>query len=404
VLLKQAVAAGEKTLLFSHSLPMLNLLERVLAATPSPRGGGGGWLASTDYYRLDGATREEEREQMVNAFNRLEHLRLFLISTRAGGVGLNLASASRVIIFDANWNPSHDQQAVYRVYRYGQTRPVYVYRLIAEGFEECMYKQQVVKLQLAGRVVDEQSIESVFSEHELKAWRHPLPPAADAPLEVAVLASLPADSWLPALGASPMGRQWLGGVADHNSSLEDTEETLSDAEQQEAANELVRDTIETGREEMRCQACGATRGGLSFRQLELRCAVCGAVTQLPPATPLVERESCRDEVGSLAWSLHSEVVGGSLLGEAGAYEVQRRAVPTQLAALASDEGWEEPHPVPRGALVWTRGLSPAFRYQLRVRARLRACACAPDAAGSAGQCTCWSPWSQPSAAAQPSGA
>ena len=48
-----------------------------------------------------------------------------------------------MIVFDASWNPSNDTQAVYRAYRYGQTRPVYVYRLIAEGFEQCMYRQQV---------------------------------------------------------------------------------------------------------------------------------------------------------------------------------------------------------------------------------------------------------------------
>ena len=90
---------------------------------------------------------------MVETFNSAQYkLRLFLISTRAGGLGLNLAAASRVIVFDANWNPAHDLQAVHRAYRYGQRRPVFVYRLISEGFEECLYRQQVSKLQLAGRV------------------------------------------------------------------------------------------------------------------------------------------------------------------------------------------------------------------------------------------------------------
>ena len=89
---------------------------------------------------------------MVKQFNaRDSAIRLFLISTKAGGLGLNLASASRVILFDASWNPSSDVQAVFRAYRYGQRRTVYVYRLIAQGFEECLYRQQVVELQLAGQ-------------------------------------------------------------------------------------------------------------------------------------------------------------------------------------------------------------------------------------------------------------
>lgn len=79
---------------------------------------------------------------------------VFLISTRAGGLGLNLVSANRVVIFDPNWNPSHDLQAQDRSFRYGQKRHVVVFRLLAAGsLEELVYSRQIYKQQLSNIAV-----------------------------------------------------------------------------------------------------------------------------------------------------------------------------------------------------------------------------------------------------------
>ncbi|KAI1337943.1 hypothetical protein F5Y15DRAFT_138568 [Xylariaceae sp. FL0016] len=133
---------GDHVLLFSHSIESLNYLEKILR------------LKKYSFQRLDGSTPVDKRQGMVKDFNK-GNADIFLISTKAGGQGLNITGANRVVIFDYRYNPQHEQQAVGRAYRIGQQKPVYVYRLLCGGtFEEKMLNRQVFKIQLSSRVVD----------------------------------------------------------------------------------------------------------------------------------------------------------------------------------------------------------------------------------------------------------
>ncbi|KAK6137764.1 hypothetical protein DH2020_028492 [Rehmannia glutinosa] len=161
---------GDKALVFSQSLLTLDLIEFYLSNLPRPRKNGKCWEKGKDWYRLDGRTESSERQKLVERFNEPSNKRVkcTLISTRAGSLGINLPSANRVIIVDGSWNPTYDLQAIFRVWRYGQTKPVFAYRLLAHAtMEEKIYKRQVTKEGLAARVVDRQQVHRTMSKEEM---------------------------------------------------------------------------------------------------------------------------------------------------------------------------------------------------------------------------------------------
>ena len=93
-----------------------------------------------------------------------------------------MVSASRVIIFDVGWNPSHDEQAIARAFRYGQTRKVFVYRLHTFGtWEDKLYKTNLHKLGLSNRVVDKKNIFQAHSKTEMNMYFEPPPVPASNP-------------------------------------------------------------------------------------------------------------------------------------------------------------------------------------------------------------------------------
>lgn len=154
-ILEESVKVGDRLLLFSQSLLTLNLLEQILAKKKIPYTDNH-WSKNKNYFRLDGSTQALEREKLINEFNCNENYKLFLVSTRAGSLGINLVGANRVIVFDASWNPCHDQQAICRVYRYGQKKRCVIYRFVADNcLEKRIYDRQINKQGIADRIVDE---------------------------------------------------------------------------------------------------------------------------------------------------------------------------------------------------------------------------------------------------------
>ena len=125
-MLEELVASGRKILVYSQFVQMLLLIEKDVAAM--------GW----DYAMLHGQT--EKRDDEVAKFQNGD-VPLFLVSIRAGGVGLNLTAADTVIIFDPWWNPALERQAMDRAHRIGQDKPVFVHRLIAEGSVEASIQE-----------------------------------------------------------------------------------------------------------------------------------------------------------------------------------------------------------------------------------------------------------------------
>jgi len=116
ILLQRLKTEGHRVLVFTQMTKMLNILESFLN------------YHGHRYLRLDGTTKVEQRQFLMDRFNADKRIFVFILSTRSGGIGVNLTGADTVIFYDSDWNPTMDAQAQDRCHRIGQTRDVHIYR------------------------------------------------------------------------------------------------------------------------------------------------------------------------------------------------------------------------------------------------------------------------------------
>ncbi|KAA3678291.1 DNA excision repair protein ERCC-6 [Paragonimus westermani] len=152
---------GHKVLLFSQSRRMLNLLERLVLSM------------GLTYLRMDGSTPVNQRASLIEQFSRTDestssNVFAFLLTTRVGGLGINLTAASRVLIYDPDWNPTTDLQARERAWRIGQKQNVVIYRLLTNGtIEEKIYHRQIFKQFLTNRILKNPRQQRFFKTNDI---------------------------------------------------------------------------------------------------------------------------------------------------------------------------------------------------------------------------------------------
>uniref|UniRef100_A0A8C3E1X2 DNA excision repair protein ERCC-6 n=1 Tax=Corvus moneduloides TaxID=1196302 RepID=A0A8C3E1X2_CORMO len=147
---------GHRVLFFTQSRQMMQILEVFVR------------YRNYSYLRMDGTTAVASRQPLVTRYNEDKSIFLFLLTTRVGGIGVNLVGADRVIIYDPDWNPSVDTQARERAWRIGQKKEVTVYRLLTAGtIEEKIYHRQIFKQFLTNRVLKDPKQNRFFKSNDL---------------------------------------------------------------------------------------------------------------------------------------------------------------------------------------------------------------------------------------------
>ena len=156
-LLQLSKEQGHKTLLFAQHRIMLDILESFINK-----------ISGVRFLRMDGNTPIQARQGLVDDFNQNPEIHVFLLTTKVGGLGVNLTGANRVIIYDPDWNPSTDIQARERAWRLGQKREVMIYRLMTAGtIEEKIYHRQLFKTFLTNKILRDPKQRQTFQMKDL---------------------------------------------------------------------------------------------------------------------------------------------------------------------------------------------------------------------------------------------
>ncbi|KAI8983463.1 P-loop containing nucleoside triphosphate hydrolase protein [Pilobolus umbonatus] len=155
---RECKAIKEKIVIVSHSIACLDYLQKQL-----PK-------ADIKICRVDGQTAAGIRQEIIDRFQYNNEVTALLLSAKAAAIGVNIVSANRIILFDQDWNPLYDEQSVGRIYRYGQTKPVYVYRLlIGDSIEERISAQSFHKKSISRRLIDNEAVTTI-SKSNLRAY------------------------------------------------------------------------------------------------------------------------------------------------------------------------------------------------------------------------------------------
>ncbi|KAI8890265.1 hypothetical protein K501DRAFT_169246 [Backusella circina FSU 941] len=134
---------GEKLVVVSHSIVTLDFIQHLLL------------VFGINVNRLDGSTPQADRQAIIDEFHVKSDIQVILLSAKAAAIGVNVTCASRIVLVDQDWNPLYDEQSIGRIYRYGQQKPVFVYRCITQGtIEEAINSQSIHKSSIARHVID----------------------------------------------------------------------------------------------------------------------------------------------------------------------------------------------------------------------------------------------------------